>query len=138
MKKLFAIALIALSFNALADQCQWVTEASAKKAVSLIKKSKKTSGGVLDLCQLCGDTKAKEVVVNQIDVTNTGDAQLSKEVSINGKGIDLAYTYVDVGNGTFVNLAKLSKCEATGVSGYIHQVISADGKVRYIPGPVNN
>lgn len=136
MKKLLAVVLLALSFNALADQCQWVTTASAKKAVNLIKKSKKTSGGVLELCQPCGEGRAQEVRVNQIDILSTGDAQLTSEVAINGRAIDLAYTFVDVGNGKFVNLAKLSRCEAHDVSLVISQEADANGRIRYIPGPI--
>lgn len=138
MKKLIVISMVALSFNAFADQCQWVTAASAKKAVSLIKKSNKTAGGVLSFCQPCGDTKIQEITVNQIDVTNTGDKVLSKEVAINGQSIDLAYTFVYTGYGKFENLAKLSKCEASDVSAVINMKLTSDGEVHYTPGPISN
>lgn len=135
MKKTILLALTLLSFNALADQCQYVTAESAQTAVKLISLSKKNAGGVLDLCQNCGDRSPKEIRVNQIDIGNTEVTEVPAEVSINGRGIDLAYTYVNVGNGIWINLGKLSNCANTGTSQYITEKKTESG-VRYIVGPI--
>lgn len=136
MKIFAALALLTLSTAALADQCQYVSAESAKKAVKLISLSKKNSGGVLELCQNCGERVPKEIRVNQIDIGATGVSEAPAEVAVNGVGIDLAYTYVDINNGTWVNLGMLSNCPVDGASQFITEKKSADGKVKYIPGPI--
>jgi len=136
MKTLAALILLSLSVSALADQCQYVSVESAKKAVKLISLSKKNSGGVLELCQNCGERVPSELRVNQIDIGATGVTEAPAEVAINGKGIDLAYTYVNVNNGTWVNLGMLSNCPVDGASQFIVEKKSADGRVKYIPGAV--
>lgn len=136
MKTLSVLILLSLSTAAFADQCQYVSAESAKKAVKLISLSKKNSGGVLDLCQNCGDRIPKEIKVNQIDIGATGVAEAPAEVAINGTGIDLAYTYVNVNNDTWVNLGMLSNCPVDGASQFIIEKKSADGRVKYVPGAI--
>ena len=130
------LSLTLLSVSAFADQCAYVTADSAKTAVRLISLSKKNSGGVLALCQSCGETEPQQVAVNQIDISATGVADVPAEVSINGQGIDLAYTYVNMGQGRWFNLAKLSSCEVRGESKYIIEKHYANGRVKFILGPV--
>lgn len=136
MKKIAALFFLILAFNASADQCQYITTESAQTAVKLISLSKNNSGGVLDLCQNCGDRIPKEIKVNQIDIVATDVDEVPAEVTINGRGIDLAYTYVNISEGTWVNLGKLSNCANIGASQFIIEKKSSNGIVKYIPGPI--
>jgi hypothetical protein len=64
---------------------------------------------VQSLCEPCGEIKASDVTVSSIEVKATG-YQNTYEVLVNGKGIDLAYTFV---NG--INLGIALSCPAQGV-----------------------
>jgi len=44
-----------------------------------------------------------------------------KEIVINGKGVDLAYTFVKIASKRFVNVAKVIGCKADGVSSFINK-----------------
>lgn len=133
----FIVALsLVSSFATLADQCQYITAESAQTAVKLISQSKKATGGILELCQLCGETSPTELKVNQIDLRSTGVSEAPIEININGSGIDLAYTYVNINKGTWVNLAKLSNCSATDASLYIIEKTNKDGTVKYQPSSI--
>ena len=136
MKKLVILLSLTLSVSAFADQCAYVKADSARTAARLISLSKKNSGGVLALCQSCGETEPQQIGVNQIDIGATEVADVPARVSINGQGIDLAYTYVNMGQGRWFNLAKLSNCEVRGESKYIIEKRYANGRVRFILGPV--
>ena len=131
-----ALFLLSLTFNAWADQCQYVTTESAQTAVKLISLSKKNIDGVLDFCQNCGDRIPKEIKVNQIDIVATDVDDVPAEVAINGRGIDLAYTYVNISEGTWVNLGKLSNCANDGASQFILEKKSVNGTSKYAPGPI--
>lgn len=136
VKSFIAGLALVSSFATMADQCQYVTVESAQTAVKLISQSKKLSGGILELCQLCGESTPTEVKVNQIDLKSTGVKEVPVEVNVNGRGIDLAYTYVNINKGTWVNLAKLSNCSATDASLYIIEKTNKDGSVKYLPSSI--
>jgi hypothetical protein len=113
MKLLATLFLLTLSMNSFADQCQYVTAESATTATKLISLSKKNSGGVLNLCQNCGEKTPTEIRVNQIDISSTGVTEAPAEA--------------------WVNLGKLSNCPVTGASEFITEKKSSDGRVQYIP-----
>lgn len=136
MKKLALFVIALASINSFADQCAYVTKDSATTAVKLISLSKKNAGGVLALCKSCGEKEAKQIKVNQIDIGETGVSNVPSEVAINGEGIDLAYTYVNISAGTWVNLGKLSNCEVHDESQFILEKKSANGKVKFVASPV--
>lgn len=107
MKKIVLIALASMmSLSVMADQCAYITKEQAKEALKIAIDANK----VESLCEPCGETQAKELEVKSIGISDV-DYEGYWELQINGSGVDLAYTYV---NG--MNLAKLSACEATGVS----------------------
>ena len=68
-------------------------------------------------------------------MSNTGYPEAPKTILVNGKTIDLAYTYV-YNNGRWTNLASVSDCEVQGESQLIFTKTSKKGKVQYIPGPI--
>jgi hypothetical protein len=135
MKTLAAIFLLILSLNSFADQCQLISKESAAKAVKLIAISKKNADGILSLCQNCGESTPTEVRINSVSIAASGVTEAPAEVQLNGAGIDLAYTYVNISSGTWVNLGMLSNCPVDGASQFIIERPSANGRVKYVPGP---
>ena len=95
-----------------ADQCELVTEAQAEAAKLLIKANDR----IAFYCEPCGEKAAQAAVVQRIAV---GPHRSGFVVVINGKSIDLAYTYVAVPQGKLRNLAMAAGCPVTGVSEFI-------------------
>ncbi|HEX5058807.1 MAG TPA: hypothetical protein VFV99_05570 [Kofleriaceae bacterium] len=108
---LIPFSLVVLADTAHADQCAWIDKPTAQKAEAIVLKASK----YIEFCEPCGEKapgipqKAQSVAVQDAD----GDY---KEVTINGKGVDLAYTFVKTDAGHYRNLAALAGCPAEGVS----------------------
>ena len=86
--------MIALSFtlaasSARADQCAWIDDAAAQKAQAILAKQPMT----IEFCEPCGD-KAPGVPVKAKSVSIGSPQDGYKEIELNGKAVDLAYTYV--------------------------------------------
>ena len=114
MMKTMMIALVALtSASAFADQCALVSGTIAKRADLLLQ----NNAEIATLCEPCGETKdmAKVAVVRKANKVS-GNYQNYQEVVVNGKGVDLAYTFVKVAPNKYVNVAKAVGCPANGVS----------------------
>lgn len=117
---LFTVATL-FSINAMADQCQAISQAEAERAALLLQKG----SVVTDYCEPCnaGKKDAKISVVNKVKLEQIKlGNQYYTEVKVNGKSIDLAYTFVQVAPNRSVNLAKAIKCETldeTSVSSVI-------------------
>lgn len=109
MNKLIVLLSLIISGNVLADQCAYITKKQAQKAVKRLIKAE----SIETLCEPCGETISQRVEIESVTFANTG-YQNYYEVSVNGKGIDLAYTFL---KGK--NLAKSVRCETTGVSSRI-------------------
>lgn len=103
---LMVIGLMSISSVAMADQCAYITKAQAKQAVKMVVETTTLQ----TLCEPCGETVAKKVTYKEVGVRDV-NYQGYWELQADGKGLDLAYTYV---NG--LNLAQLVGCKATGVS----------------------
>lgn len=103
-----------------ADQCQAVDAETGKWALKLLVKGAQT----VEFCEPCGDKQPKA------PVAVFGAAYKGDEVTINGKGVDLAYVFVQTGAKTFTNLALLVGCPTSGVSPTI-----APGAVKPTPPP---
>jgi hypothetical protein len=107
MKKLALSMMILMSGSmAFADQCAYVSQDTAKKALKMIVES----NTIQTLCEPCGETKAQTLDVKAIGA-NDVSYQGFWQVSVNNKGVDLAYTFV---NG--LNVAQLVGCPTEGVS----------------------
>jgi hypothetical protein len=95
-----------------ADQCSYITKAQAVAAFERLSIGKT----IYEFCELCGDKNPKPVVINSLAISNTKTPGYW-QVMVNGKGIDLAYTYIDYGSnksdGRRVNLALVANCLAT-------------------------
>ncbi len=117
--KLFIALLSLVSSYAMADQCAYTDLDTAKRAELLL-----TDATVVELCEPCGESrnsitdksfvKARSTTVNLVDAERKW-----YELSVNGKPVDLAYTFVQVSSGRLVNVAKVIGCEARNVSSAI-------------------
>lgn len=125
------------SLTTFADQCSHLTKAVAQAAKELTILSTKNIGGVVTICQSCGETEVNQIRVNQIYVTHANDSQTPKQLLINGEIIDLAYTYVNISPKTWVNLAMLSECHGTSekieASQFIIEKINQNGEIEFQP-----
>lgn len=101
-----AIAILGVSTPARADQCEVVSQTVAAHAVAALARVP----DIVTFCEPCGDVApgAPEHVKN---VGGHAD-----HVEINGRSVDLAYTYVETSPHRFENLAALAGCPTTGVS----------------------
>lgn len=136
----FCVLLISATI-VLADQCAWLPGyAQAGNAFMFLKEGET----IYEYCAPCGDTVASPVVVKQLRVRKApiephselrdvpeyktvafllrpprsnisqGDGNDYYEVTVNDKGIDLAYIYIPF-EGGYRNLAKLVGCPCEGV-----------------------
>jgi hypothetical protein len=104
-------SLVAASGTARADQCAWVTEAQAQKAQSILTGATK----FIDFCEPCGDAApGTPQKIENVNIDTPSDGY--RELTVNGKEIDLAYVFVKTSEHEYTNLAKLTGCPATGVS----------------------
>jgi len=98
--------------SAFSDQAAWIKKSDAYKAGDMIN-----SGTVLrEYCAPCGDTTWTDLSVKQTEVKNA-DAEFY-QVFINGKGIDLAYVYIEQ-EGKWVNLAMLLGLDVSDVPKFL-------------------
>ncbi len=99
---------------AFADQCAWVEPAVAQAA------AKELSGGrrVVELCEPCKETKptGKRMLARNGVVREVPRHPEYKQVTIDGKLVDLAYLFVERRQGVFENVALISGCPAVSVS----------------------
>jgi hypothetical protein len=107
MKKIAGILLLAFSTQVFADQCAYITKEQAKRALRIAVEAEK----VELFCEPCGETVPTLVpVVSSIGIRDVNYKGFW-ELQVNGKGVDLAYTFVDG-----LNLSKLAKCGSSKVS----------------------
>lgn len=114
MKKLLAIinlciALLLPSF-AQADQAAYIDKNEAEIAVNVLQ----DHSVIRHFCEPCGDQTWTEETINSIESQHTGYENYW-EVLVNGKGIDLAYVYVET-DGGWRNVAIMLDIEVSDVS----------------------
>lgn len=110
MKALILMSVALFSINAMADQCQAIKYDEAQRAALLIQKN----STLTDYCEPCMEGSKKEgnsysvksVKVKAVTLLN--DTYF--EVVVNGKSIDLAYTFIQVAPNRSVNVAKAVAC----------------------------
>lgn len=116
MKKFFIVILATLSFSAFADQCSYISNTMAKRGALLLS----PGAEIAEVCEPCGDAPyvTSTTKVKSVEVIDTGYENY-KQVVVNGKGLDLAYTFVKVAPSKFLNVAKVIGCKAQDVSSII-------------------
>lgn len=101
----FLVSILTVQI-ASADQCAYLDKQTATAAAQSILKGQ----DIKFLCEPCGETVASKVDLKTLSI-NKVNIENFWEISINGKNIDLAYTFVDG-----KNLAIKSGCPVEGVS----------------------
>jgi len=113
----FVLAAVWLSAAvARADQCAAVAPEVAASAAALLKPGLR----YLEQCEPCGQSAPGPVrVIREVSVSNF-DAQL-KELLLDGREVDLAYLFLETqpGSRRFLNVARLTRCPAEGVSSQV-------------------
>ena len=99
-----------LSESASADQCAWITLKQANKALQLLKQGQV----IRHFCEPCGEKTWTEEKIVSVASKPEDDKNLS--IQVNGKGIDLAYIFIETSPGRWENLASLTGCPTTDVS----------------------
>jgi hypothetical protein len=111
MKTLTIGIVLAMAGTAYADQCAWIDAKVAAKAEKLLAHHPK----VISFCEPCGEkAPGAPETANTIEVHSPSAGY--KEVRINGRDVDLAYTFVETSPRTYRNLAMLAGCEVSDVS----------------------
>jgi len=108
------LTLSGLFTTAQADQCAYISQQQAGAALDHIKPGTE----FLAYCEPCDEpTPARSAMqsVQELRAAPTG-YENTWEISVNGKGIDLAYTFVKRADGSFLNLSKLAGCPSDDVS----------------------
>lgn len=106
------ITTVLVSSPAYGDQCAYITKEQALKAISFLN-LKQT---IYLFCEPCGDKVAQPLQIQSLSVA-TVDYEDFWEVSVNEKGIDLAYTFIESSlEKKSINLAAIAGCPARDVS----------------------
>ena len=95
-----------------ADQFQLISAEQAGKALDFLK----PGGTIVEFCEPCGD---KDFYSKPQEAITDIQAVAEKEywaVNVNGKNVDLAYTFVRNAEGSFLNVSKLADCPSDDVS----------------------
>ena len=109
--RLLAIGILfATAHAARADQCELVTEAQAETAKLIIKGAEST---FVSFCEPCRDKAASIARASSVEVRKDHD---KFSLYLNGKPVDLAYTYFPLPRRQFRNLAIAVGCAVEGVS----------------------
>lgn len=105
---IFSMILALASGSALADQCQVVSRAQAEQAIKILNAASR----IEHFCRKCGELGPTPVQPYAIDLQTFGGLSSGRfSVAINGKAIDLAYTYAND-----LNVAMMVGCETHGVT----------------------
>ena len=101
---------------ALADQCAYISKQQAIKAISRLS----LNDTIYYLCEPCGKKVAEKVLIYSLGA-GTVNFKNYWQVYVNGKGIDLAYVFVNTeSDSQLVNLATITPCKVHGVSDFIY------------------
>lgn len=118
---LFAVvgSVVSLAGVARADQCAGVDADAASWAQKVVTRGAMVS----QFCETCGDKApaAAQKVTSIATVREHGNTH----VTINGKPVDLAYTYVQTGKTTWSNVGMLVGCGAQGTTAIVTSGSSA-------------
>jgi hypothetical protein len=122
------LSSISLGPSARADQCAWISTEQADRALRLLQPGTE----YLLYCEPCGEKKPTSSGAVQFAEVRVVDGGKYREVVIDGKEVDLAYTFVktDASSSEYENLARLAGCPATSVSDSITASGTAQGKAK--------
>lgn len=121
MKQILIFTLLLISRSAFADQCQVVDRYQA----SLAMRDLRPGEVIYRFCEPCGDRYPEPVRIHESWTTSWSDwnpryGRTDTLVYVNGRNIDLAYTFVRDRGNAYRNLANKVGCPALDVSNYIY------------------
>lgn len=112
---MFLLGLVmSVSTVARADQCAWVSKATADAALKYLQ----PHAAYATLCEPCGEKGPTYTAVDKGAVVRATPSEGLYEVVVDGNPVDLAYVYVvrKPEDKKLGNLAFLVDCPTTGVS----------------------
>jgi hypothetical protein len=119
-------SLVLATRAARADQCELVDADQAAWAQKLVVRG----ATVAAFCESCGDTQPGEPFkVNAITATKDHGGM---HVHVNGKTVDLAYTYLQTGKTTWANVGSLVGCPVQGVTAIYAGATGGNGALEHI------
>ncbi len=115
MKKI-AVFIVVLIFTltAFADQATYITKNETERAVALLKG--KTQ--IKHYCEPCDNKSVRSEEIQTLEAMPTG-YQETREVKVNGEGIDLAYVYFLEKKDKWKNVAMELKIDVSDVPKYL-------------------
>ena len=99
--------IIAFGLNSWADQCAWISQEQAQKAMAALEQAKE----VKSFCEPCRQHALQTIDIQKLEILPINETSNLWKVLVNNKGIDAAYIYVDQ-----LNLAEVIQCPTEGVS----------------------
>lgn len=117
-----AIFLTAASGTIFADQAVFLTQKQVIDAMNILKPVRQAKQSVMHYCDPCGrddSTRGKTEVPNTLNFKDMGKGKWN--LLLNGKAIDLAYTYIpnpDKNGKKWKNLARHIGISVDGVDTY--------------------
>ncbi|MEW6108577.1 MAG: OmpH family outer membrane protein [Nitrospirota bacterium] len=116
MLVMWSFLFLVLDKSSFADQCAVINEKVAKIVSGYLRQGMK----IVEYCEPC---PAKGTIqVETIQTINIFESKFHPGewlVSINNSTRDIAYVFVDIGSGKFMNLGRFSGCGAVEVSTYL-------------------
>jgi hypothetical protein len=121
LKIFVGLSVIIPAIPANADQCMMIPKQQAIAAMSRLEPGQT----IYSLCELCGERKPQPITIKTIELINDPSSKLW-EIKVNGREIDLAYTYVRsqdfntrnprdaIETNSQINLSIIAKCPAKG------------------------
>lgn len=107
---LISLCLALLPSFAQADQAAYISKDKADIAANILR----STSAIRHYCQPCGDKQWTEESINSVKSEDTGYENYW-QVLINGKGIDLAYVYLET-DGGWQNMAIMLAIEVSDVA----------------------
>lgn len=113
---LVGLSVLCASHAVYADQCQALDADMAGAAIKLLK-----DVPVLGYCEPCNDPAPNNVPsVKAASVKRHASiVKGMEEIAVDGKDVDLAYTYVQTGKYTWTNVGLMVGCGAKGVTAFL-------------------
>ncbi len=112
MKKflgIFGLCMALLPAFAFADQAAYIEKGEAEAAMNVLM----GNSVIRHYCQPCGDKNWTQENIGSVEAGHTGYEQYW-QVLVNGKGIDLAYVYVET-DGGWRNVAMMLEIQVSDV-----------------------
>ena len=106
MIRLFAIVSMLFAGISFADVCYYITKDQAELGAKLLR----INPNFVKYCSPCSEKSKAKIRAEKVEARSVENDQYWG-VFVNGENIDLAYTYLDIGEKNAISLANLSGCQ---------------------------